>query len=84
VDPDAGLRPRRRRTPGIPSPGCGRASAAVPRPPGMRRASVAFGVLQEGQPGPPGGEREWGWRGPVGWELVGRAGGGGLVRFGCG
>jgi len=41
VDPDAGLRPRRRRTPGIPSPGCGRASAAVPRPPGMRRASVA-------------------------------------------
>ena len=41
MDPDAGLRPRRRRTPGIPSPGCGRASAAVPRPPGMRRASVA-------------------------------------------
>ena len=41
VDPDAGLRPRRRRTPGIPSPGCGHASAAVPRPPGMRRASVA-------------------------------------------
>ncbi|KAG2659028.1 hypothetical protein PVAP13_1KG330215 [Panicum virgatum] len=30
-----------------------------------------------------GGEREWGWRGPAGWELVGRAGGGGLVRFGC-